>query len=202
MTTSMTTSPYILSIDLNKNNKLLYTSTKSKKELSPISGSELDYEPDKWNKYNIKNSHNCYSYALGKRTTKIKNKPQPGYSSGYKHINDNEYECNFFYNRLKKDVPASYIEKFDNKCLPGFYKIFLALDKKNDYHWYVQNKNKLWSHKPGHGEVTDIDASKNKIKNPSSANRDYGYLNYNTSCFYACVHSDLSRAFYNIYKLK
>ena len=133
---------------------------------------------------------------------KIKNKPQPGYSSGYKHINDNEYECNFFYNRLKKDVPASYIEKFDNKCLPGFYKIFLALDKKNDYHWYVQNKNKLWSHKPGHGEVTDIDASKNKIKNPSSANRDYGYLNYNTSCFYACVHSDLSRALDNIYKLK
>ncbi len=198
----MTTSPYILSIDLNKNNKLLYTSNKSEKEFSPMSGSELEYEPDKWNKYNIKNSHNCYSYALGKRTTKIKNKPQPGYSSGYKHINDSEYECNFFYNRLKKDVPASYIEKFDNKCLPGFYKIFLALDKKNDYHWYVQNKNKYWSHKPGHGEVTDIDASKKKIKKPSSSNRDYGYLNYNTSCFYACVHSDLSRALDNIYKLK
>lgn len=198
----MATSPYILSIDLNKNNKLINKHDKSKKEFSPMSGSELSYEPDKWNKSSIKNSHNCYSYALGKRIEKIKNKPQPGYSSGYKHINDNEYECNFFYDRLKKDVPASYIEKFDNKCLPGFYKIFLALDKQNDYHWYVQNNNKYWSHKPGHSEVTNIDASKKKIKNPSSANRNYGYLNYKTSCFYACVHSDLSRALDNIYNIK
>ena len=193
-------SPYILKFNFKNNDKFLNKNIVSSKEYSPLSGSELEYQPEKWNKSNIKNSHNCYSYVLGKRIQDIKNKPQPGYSSGHKHINDDQYECKFFYDRLKKDAPASYIEKFDNKCLPGFYKIFLALDKQNDYHWYVQNSNKFWSHKPGHTEVTNLDASKNKIKNPSLSNKNFGYLNYKTSCFYACVNSDLSRALDNIYK--
>ena len=193
-------SPYILKLNLKHNDSLLNKKISSKKEFSPLSGSELKYEPEKWNQSNIKNSHNCYSYVLGKRIKDIKNKPQPGYSSGHKHINDNQYECKFFYERLKKDAPLSYIEKFDNKCLPGFYKIFLALDKQNDYHWYVQNNSKYWSHKPGNTEVIDVDASKKKIKNPELSNRNFGYLNYNTSCFYACVNSDLSRALDEIYK--
>ena len=179
----MVSSPYLLKLNFRKNNNILNNNLKSTKKFSPLSGSELIYEPEKWNQPNIKN------------------KQQPGYSSGHKHISDNEYECNFFYNRLKKDAPASYIENFDNKCLPGFYKIFLALDKENDYHWYVQNNNSYWSHKPGHSEVTNLDASKKKIKNPKKANRNYGYLNYRTSCFYACVHSDLSRALDEIYKI-
>ena len=198
----MVSSPYLLKLNFNENDKLINNLERSKKDLSPLSGSELKYEPEKWNVSSIKNTHNCYGYALGKRVSKIKNKQQPGYSSGYKHISNSEYECKFFYDRLKKDVPASYIEKFDNKCLPGFYKIFLALDKENDYHWYVQNNNQHWSHKPGHSEVTNIDASKNLIKNPKLANRNYGYLNYKTSCFFACVHSDLSRALDNIYNLE
>tara|TARA_Y200000002_G_C22626425_1_gene640477 strand:+ start:483 stop:1079 length:597 start_codon:yes stop_codon:yes gene_type:complete len=197
----MVSSPYLLKINFKKNENLLYFNEKSKKNLSPTSGSELPYEPQKWNVDGIKNTHNCYGYALGKRVKKIKNKQQPGYSSGFKHIENKEYECKYFYDRLKKDVPASYIEKFDNKCLPGFYKIFLALDKTNDYHWYVQNNNKYWSHKPGHSKVTNVDASKKYIKNPKLANRNYGYLNYKTSCFYACVHSDLSRALDNIYNI-
>ena len=198
----MVSSPYVLKINFNKNDKLLNMNQNSKKKYSPLSGSELLYEPDKWNVSEIKNTHNCYGYALGKRVKNIKNKQQPGYSSGYKHISNNEYECKFFYDRLKKDVPASYLEKFDNKCLPGFYKIFLALDKENDYHWYVQNNNKMWSHKPGHSEVTNVDASKKLISNPKLANRNYGYLNYKTSCFFACVHSDLARALDQIYDLK
>ena len=198
----MVSSPYILKINFNKNDKLLNLNQNSKKKYSPLSGSELLYEPNKWNVSAIKNTHNCYGYALGKRVKNIKNKQQPGYSSGYKHISNNEYECKFFYDRLKKDVPASYLEKFDNKCLPGFYKIFLALDKENDYHWYVQNNNKMWSHKPGHSEVTNVDASKKLISNPKLANRNYGYLNYKTSCFFACVHSDLARALDQIYDLK
>ena len=198
----MVSSPYVLKINFSKNDKLLNLNQNSKKKYSPLSGSELLYEPNKWNISAIKNTHNCYGYALGKRVKNIKNKQQPGYSSGYKHISNNEYECKFFYDRLKKDVPASYLEKFDNKCLPGFYKIFLALDKENDYHWYVQNNNKMWSHKPGHSEVTNVDASKKLISNPKLANRNYGYLNYKTSCFFACVHSDLARALDQIYDLK
>lgn len=198
---NMVESPYVLKINFNQNDNLLQKKIKQRKEFSPLSGAELNYEPDKWNIPQFKNTHNCYGYVLGKRVKKVSNKQQPGYSSGFKHIKNNEYECKYFYERLKKDVPASYLETFDNKCLPGFYKIFLALDKENDYHWYEQNNNKFWSHKPGHSEVTDLDASKKKIKNPHLANRNYGYLNYKTSCFYACVHSDLSRALENIYDI-
>ena len=194
--------PYLLKIDVRKNDNLVEKNKSFRRELSPLSGSELPYEPTKWNKKGIKDRHNCYSYALGKKIKNISSKPQPGYSSGHEHIPDSEYECKYFLKRLKKDAPASYIEKFDNPCLPGFYKVFMALDKENDYHWYVQNKNKLWSHKPGLSEVTDEDASHKKIKNPQLADRNYGVLNYKTGCFFACVQSDLSRALDEIYSIQ
>ena len=201
-----TKTPYILTINKINNTYKNYNNNKQlvfKNEFSPLSGSELIYEPKKWNSnYNVKNSHNCYSYSLGKIVNGIKSKAQPGYGSGFEHINDNEYKCSSFFNRLKKDSPATYIEEFDNKCLPGFYKIFLTLDKENDYHWYRQDNNKYWSHKPGYSDVVNVDANNKKIKNPALASRDYGYLNYKTPCFFACINSDLSRSLDEIYNIK
>ena len=170
------------------------------KEFSPTSGSELEYEPNLWNDdEKIKNSHNCYSYVLGNIVKKLNSKAQPGYASGYNHINDDDYDCKTFYERLKKDSPGSYLEKFDNQCMPGFYKIFLALDPQNDYHWWRQNKNKFWSHKPGSTNVVDVDADGKKIKNPLLANRNYGSLNYHKPCFFSCIYSDLARSLDTIY---
>ena len=202
---STKTSPYLLT--------LKKISTNISKEISPdfltfgnefsgLSGSELLYEPYKWNdNYNIKSTHNCYTYALGKIRIGLDSKAQPGYASGYNHIDDaKDYNCNEFFKRLKKDVPTTYLEKFDNACLPGFYKIFLALDPGNDYHWWRLNSDGFWSHKPGATEVTDVDASGKKIKNPLLANRKYSSLNYNKPCFFACIYSDLSRSTSYIYK--
>jgi hypothetical protein len=193
--------PYLLNLNISKNDYLVEQNKSFHKVFSPISGSELKYEPQKWNVPGIKDTHNCYGYALGKKIKEVKNKQQPGYASGYKHIPNSEYECKYFLKRLKKDAPSSYVEKFDNPCLPGFYKIFMALDKENDYHWYAQNDDSYWSHKPGLSEVTNLDASKKKIKNPQLANRNYGYLNYKTGCFFACVNSDLSRSLGDIYEI-
>ena len=205
--------PYILTINkinttykkqnINKNNNNKKKEFIFKQEFSPLSGSEPIYEPQKWNKnYKVKNSHNCYSYSLGKIVPGIKSKAQPGYGSGFEHINDNEYKCSAFFKRLKKDSPATYIEQFDNKCMPGFYKIFLALDKENDYHWYRQDNNKYWSHKPGYSEVVNIDAKDEKIKNPVLSNRDFKHRNYYKPCFFACVYSDLTRSIDEIYSHK
>ncbi len=196
--------PYILEIDKFKNNEHLIinddTYKNIKKEFSPLSGSELEYNPKLWNdKLNIRESHNCYAYALGKIVKPLKSKPQPGYASGYEHIEDKDYNCNVFRERLKKDAPGSYLEKFDNKCIPGFYKIFLALDVQNDYHWWRQDDNKYWSHKPGSTKVTDIDASGKKIKNPLLSDRKFKNRNYYKPCFFACVYSDLSRSLDTIY---
>lgn len=196
--------PYLLKIKkIQKNKDLINDPTRLEffKSFSPTSGSELPYDPKKWNdKYNIKSTHNCYTYALGRLVPELDSKAQPGYASGYDHIDDDDYDCKTFFKRLQKDVPTSYVEKFDKPCLKGFYKIFLALDPKNDYHWWRQNKDKYWSHKPGSTNVVDVDASGQKITNPLTANRKYDSLNYYKPCFFACVYSDLARSISQVYK--
>ena len=198
--------PYIIKISKIKNKKYLINNSYDKrffssKDLSPLSGSELDYDPEKWNKiFKIKSTHNCYSYALGKIVPGLKSKAQPGYASGFNHISINDFDCKSFYKRLKKDVPGTYLENFDNACVPGFYKIFLALDPKNDYHWWRQDSNQLWSHKPGSSSVVDVDASGKKIKNPLLSDRKFKHRNYYKPCFFACILSNLSRSLGDIYK--
>jgi len=205
--TIKTNKPYILEIKKFKenekylNNKSYLEINEKNDELGPLSGSELKYEPEKWNQSKTIDSHNCYSYALGNIIKKLESKAQPGYASGFEHIEDNEYECKSFRERLKKDSPGSYLEKFNQPCLPGFYKIFLALDPKNDYHWWRQDNSSYWSHKPGATEVVDVDADGKKIKNPLKANRNYGSLNYYKPCFFTCVYSDLTRSLDTIYNI-
>ena len=182
----------------NKNNN--ENNLKFIKELSPLSGSELEYNPSKWNdNNNIRNSHNCYSYSLGKIVNGLRSKAQPGYASGFNHVSS-DFNCSSFKERLKKDAPGSYIAQFDNKCLPGFYKIFLALDIGNDYHWWRQDNNQYWSHKPGSTNVINTDASGNLIKNPVISDRKFKRRNYATPCFFACVYSDLARSLNDIYR--
>lgn len=207
-------SPYTFSIKKRVNHEHLLDNPSEllaySSEFSPLSGSEHLYEPEKWNdKESIRTTHNCYSYALGKIRHKLKSKAQPGYASGHNYIDDvKDYNCKSFYKRVKKDNPYAYLEKFDNPCDKGFYKVFLALDVGNDYHWWRQNGAKkgdnttssYWSHKPGSTDVTDVDASGKKIKNPIIADRKYSSLNYSTPCFFMCVHKDLSQSMSVIYK--
>ena len=195
--------PYLLKIKKFKNNESMIDSNERlefTKSFSPISGSELEYVPELWNNdNNIKSTNNCYTYALGKRVNGLDSKPQPGYASGFKHIKDDEFDCKSFRDRLKKDSPGSYLEKFDNSCIPGFYKIFLALDPQNDYHWWQQNNNKYWSHKPGATNVINTDASGKKILNPIISDRKFKHRDYYKPCFFACVYSDLTRSIDHIY---
>ncbi len=195
----MVESPYLMKIKIKNDSNLLNKKVINKKKYSPLSGSELNYEPHKWNNHNVVNNHNCYSYAMGKIVKKLKDKAQPGYASGFNYLTDFNMTCNNLKKRLAKDNPASYIEKFDNRCLPGFYKVFLALDVGNDYHWWRQDKNRLWSHKPGSTKISNVDGSNKKILDPLKSNRKFTSRNYNKPCFYACVQSDLARTLDEIY---
>ena len=192
--------PYIMKINKNNNNIPLLNKKKiSGKKFSPLSGSELNYAPRVWNKSNIVNNHNCYSYAMGKVIKNLPDKAQPGYASGFNYLNYNNMTCLNIKKRLLKDNPGSYTEKFENRCLPGFYKVFLALDIGNDYHWWRQDSNKYWSHKPGSTNISNLDGSKLKIQDPLKSNRNFSNRNYDKPCFYACVQSDLSRTLSEIY---
>ena len=192
--------PYLIKIKKYDKDRLLSNnSSKNQKKFSPISGSEFKYDPQKWNNFKVINNHNCYSYAMGKIVKNLKDKAQPGYASGFNYLNDNNMTCKNLKKRLKKDNPGSYIEDFDNRCLPGFYKVFLALDVGNDYHWWRQDNNKLWSHKPGSTQISNLDGDNKLIYNPYLSSRNFKNRNYSKSCFFACVQSDLSRTLDEIY---
>lgn len=196
-------SPHILTFKKMKESDQLFESPhllSYSREFSPMSGSELKYDEKLWNqKENIRTTHNCYSYALGKIRVGLDSKAQPGYSTGFNHVEDEDYNCKAFYERLKKDVPGSYLETFDNPCMPGFYKIFLMLDVGNDYHWAREDNDMYWSHKPGSTAITKKDAKGNPIKNPLLSDWKYESLNYNKPCFFACVYSDLSTSISKMY---
>lgn len=195
----MTNSPYIFKIKTKKDIPYVTNQTIITKEFSPMSGSETSYHPSKWNNSDVISSHNCYSYAMGKIVKPLQDKAQPGYSSGFDYIDDMNMTCHNFKKRLLKDNPGSYIESFENRCLPGFYKVFLALDVGNDYHWWKQDDSGYWSHKPGSTDISNVDGSDQKIKNPLYSNRKFSTRNYDKPCFFACVHSDLTRTLDEIY---
>ena len=163
---------------------------------SPLSGTEPDYEPWKWNdKDYIKNYHNCYSYAFDDYQGKRTGKAQPGYFAHYPPINNTEYNCDDIYKRIKKDNPSIRETNINKKCSKGSYKAFFALDPEGDtdYHFYRQDSNGYWSHKPGRSNVVDVDAQKKKIKNPALADRNYGTYNYKIPCKFFCVRPDMVR---------
>ena len=165
---------------------------------SPLSGSELKYEPHKWNNNpNIKGSHNCYAYALGKRRSGMSSKPQPGYFAHYPALREEDYKCENFYERMKKDNPTIEQVEFNKPCRKGSHKIYLALDNKEhdrDYHYYRHDDNGYWSGKAGRTDVTDVDASGEKIINPDKSNRNYKWYQYKKPCGFYCVNPNFSRA--------
>ena len=193
-------SPYITALvsEKNMNEASMSNNSLSNSEFSPLSGSEPKFDPAKWNDNpKIKDTHNCYSYALNSLVAARLNKPQPGYFSKYPHISNGNYTCDPFVKRLRKDIPSLYDTSFRGKCKPGFYKIFMAVTKDSpdtDYHFYRQDNNGYWSHKPGRTDITNKDAKGNLIINPNLADRKYPYYNYGSACGFFCLNTKLSRA--------
>lgn len=197
-------SPYIVSLkEVNTNSNKYFikssdTTAVDRQDMSPLSGFEPKYHPEKWNDGSkIQDNHNCYAYLLDTIIAKRTGKPQPGYFSGFPALETKDYNCSEFYHRLKKDIPSLYLTSFDNKCKKGFYKGFIALDPKQsdqDYHFYRQDADGYWSHKPGRQEAIDYDANGKKIRNPLKANRKYKYFDYSKPCFFFCFNNKLARS--------
>ena len=166
------------------------------KGLSPLSGYEPKYNPNYWNNNkNIKNNNNCYSYSVNNKNHQF-GKPQPGYFARYNHILNNQYKCAYFFKRILNDIPSVYLTSFKQKCKKGFHKAFFAIDSnknEHDYHFYRQDNNQLWSHKPGTTNVINYDADYKIILNPYKANRNYTTYNYDKPCFFFCVNNKFGK---------
>ena len=171
--------------------------------ISPLSGSEPDYDPNSWNKkYSIKETHNCFAYSFNindqKQIKKCDNSNcdipfhQPGLAAGYPNFSSKlPKTCPNIMARLFGDNPQIHMARFEEKCPAETSKIALIVDENEDYHFLRQDSNKYWSHKPGARKVSNRDASERLIYDPALANYNYmdknGRLNYDIFCSYMCI---------------
>lgn len=168
---------------------------------SPMSGFEPEFNPDEYNKHmGIKEAQNCFAYAfdykkLPKMPNCTKNScpvpfPQPGRASGYpKWSKVKGKRCPDLLARLFGDVPDLKLTTFEKQCPKRSSKIALVVDEDEDYHFYRQDSNGYWSHKPGATDVTHIDATGRPIYDPQLASRLYpnSGLHYDKFCSYLCA---------------
>lgn len=176
--------------------------------VSPLSGWEPDYEPDRWNaKKEIRTTHNCFSYSFNIMDTRqIKSClndskcdvpfHQPGSMSGWPRFNDTDPKtCPNMIARLMGDNPTLIPTEFESRCPSGTSKIVLIVDEDQDYHFLRQDSNGFWSQKGGAQPVTNLDAQGHTIYDPLLANHNNNRiradpLNYDVFCGYFCVPRD------------
>jgi hypothetical protein len=155
--------------------------------LMPIGGGEPVYNPNYWNESSRIKKANCYAYAL-QVLCSTDMKLQPGQIAGKQF---QSLTTSSIITAAQADAP--YIKSsisattYSAKPTSKQYKIALVIAPNTDYHWYIQNSNGYWSHKPGWTKVTNVDASGNSITDPMTCNRNYGSLNYSSWCGYYMV---------------
>lgn len=148
------------------------------------------YEPAAWNDSNgIQYNNNCYNYACDTQTG---TRAQPGKASGI-YLNQSHYFCTGpqgdVWNAAIADGLAPSVADTGCGCSKCWYKVALAMWPGVDYHWYRQDRDGKWSHKPGSGSATNLDSSNKIITDPATADRG-GYTDF---CGYFCVcKSDIS----------
>ena len=194
--------------------------------LPPLTGEEPLYAPEKWNKdISIQKSHNCYSYAMGfidptlveqcrndnNDSDKCRERfHQPGSVHGERNELDakERRNCKALDRLIKADNPAITKTDFYGKCPAKTSKIYMTVDRGEDFHFYEQNPPEvlannaqrtldtlpLYSDKGGSNPAKREDAIGKPIFNPELASRDYRWkgsdLNYEDSCGFYCVPRD------------
>jgi hypothetical protein len=151
----------------------------------PTSGSEPAYNPGLWNDADgIQHNNNCYNYGANKMTGTF---AQPGDASGFTPA---AFSCTQYLYAGIKDGLTPWVENV--QCPVGYFKAALVIDPRpvdGDFHWYRQDSNGNWSHKPDRFQATNLDGSNNVIMNPRTADRRLTgtNLNYTDFCGWYCV---------------
>lgn len=175
---------------------------------SPQSGYEPPFDPERYNRRDkVRLSHNCYSYGMNvldplsaelckKNGSCRRYFHQPGALHGNRNaLNAAERRACPIVEKLQKaDNPRIQKTTFYGRCAKGMSKIALVVDPGEDYHYYRQDADGMWSHKDGSNKVKRFDALKRPIFNPALAARNYEWqnsdLNYEDFCGFYCVPRD------------
>ena len=138
------------------------------------------YNPGKWNDGGaVQYNNNCYNYANDEITMTF---AQPGKWGGCYPWSIN---CSNVYAAAQCDglVPIS---GGTSPCPDSMNRVYLVTRPNWDYHWYRQDTDGMWSHKPGSTPARDYDDSYQPISNPEYA--DTGF--YTDHCGYMCACGD------------
>lgn len=139
------------------------------------------YNPGRWNLPNVQPYNNCYNYANDKITNTF---AQPGRGSGLIFA---DFLCQTVSQAAQRDgqIPISTAIK---KPAEGqlIALVCANLSTFKDYHWYRQDSNAMWSHKPGKTPAKNTDNSGRLISDPRTADRGP----YTDFCgFFHCIPS-------------
>lgn len=153
---------------------------------SLISDSPI-YDPSSFD--HIKQTHNCYDYAMN-NTNKQSEKTHPGYKKLGNDLEGSKvHTCAQMEYRLSLDHPELEKIEYEKECPKGKYKIGMMIDPYDDYHFIRQDRNGNWSHKPGSSHVRNTDFSNKLLVDPTSADFNYqsNGLNYTKKCGFYCI---------------
>ena len=137
------------------------------------------YTPSFWNDGGvIQGNNNCYNYSNNRRTDTF---AQPGRAAGamWTSLTCPNVHAAATADGLEPVAAATACPS--KKC-----RLALVVDPDapgRDYHWYRQDANGMWTHKPGGTQATNLDNSSNPITNPETADRG-GYIHF---CGYFCA---------------
>lgn len=171
-----------------------------------MSGDEPHYKPARYNQNPlVRKTHNCWAYGLdvldpaqliqcvGKSSSCRLMYHQPGGTAGRatELRTTTGRSCPVVERLMRVDVPAIKRSTYKARCPRGSSKIAMVVDPGEDYHFYRQDSDGMWSHKDGANEVKRFDAEGQPIWNPKTAARDYrprgSFLNYTDFCGYYCA---------------
>ncbi len=147
----------------------------SEKKLASVScppcggGDAPSYNPSYWNNNSTRRrSNNCYNYANNRATNTF---AQPGRGSGqmYRSLTCGSVGPAAVRDGLRR-VPSF------RASTPGWYTA-LVIWPNRDYHWYRQDRNGCWSHKPGQTNARNTDNSGRRIVDPRRCDRG-PYVNF------------------------
>ena len=123
------------------------------------------YGPSSWNTPSVQPYNNCYNYANDNPTSTF---AQPGRATGHPVA---AFDCGGVQPSATSDgLIASPNSTAVLAGGAGWY-VALVIWPGNDYHWYRQDQNGCWSHKPGQSPARNTDQNGNTIGDPRTAAR-------------------------------
>ncbi len=155
-------------------------------------------------------SHNCYAYALNSPSAGM---ITPGYTSGRPYGGMNLWDKNTYtFNnvltltegdlgggrsgcctsdstRMIVEVVTDNATHVAARSLPGgaLAPVPMVGSKYFDFHWYRQDADGMFSHKPGRNCTSREDAGTAPIADPYVANRSYSYADYRNAVATWCL---------------